>query len=393
MVSVGRSVFLTSGRRLHAARRTISDVDGSIQYSPASSWKAHTCEGDGCPAEGEQRTWHAATYDPSSGEEVTMRLDFTGRVAIYVYFTLPSTDTAPSLTTCNLTVDGKQVLTQGGNDSTSFSQAAYSSKWQYNQLVYISPSLENKKHTFTISASGERASYVGFSRIIVTHNEPDAYATGVSTSVGSLVKPSSSPSASNSHSSETNHHRTAVIVGLSLTCFFLLLLTGLLTWYFVRRRRQRLRGDNEKHEPAKGATPAYLNVQPSLPSILSFNTVSVAPSTSLTSDFSYFDRYLSDVGSSIWSGLNTSTRAVSVRAGSSSTRTGRTGPPSSTRTLSSRARSVLSRSATIMTGSESSSNKQRAKEGGQRLERLREEGVATEQSSEKPDDRGPGDVV
>ncbi|KAL1680215.1 hypothetical protein EV122DRAFT_288932 [Schizophyllum commune] len=360
---------------------TISNVDGSIQYSPANSWKAHACEDDDCPAEGEQRTWHAAIYDSSSGEEVRMTLDFTG-VAIYVYFTLPSTDTTPSLTTCNLTIDGKQALARGGNDSMSLYQAAYSSEWQYNQLVYISPSFGNKKHEFTISASGDRASYVGFSHIIVTHNEPDAYATGVSTSVGALVKPSSSPNASQSHSSETNHHRTAVIVGLSLTCFFLLLLTGLLTWYFVRRRRQRLRGDNEKHEPAKGATPVYLNVRPSLPSILSFNTVSVAPSTSLTSDFSYFGRYLSDVGSSIWSGPNASTRAVSVSAVPSSTRTGRTGPPSSTRTLSSRARSVLSRSATIMTGS--SSSKQRAKEGGQGLERLREEGVATEKSSGNP---------
>ncbi|KAI4293893.1 hypothetical protein K525DRAFT_213912 [Schizophyllum commune Loenen D] len=382
MDSVGRSVFLTFERRLHAARRTITDLDGSIQYIPADRWRAHTCEGDDCPAEGAQRTWHAATYDPSSGAEVRMTLDFTG-VAIYVYFTLPSTDTTPSLTTCNLTIDGKQVLAQGGNDSLSLYQAAYSSEWQYNQLVYISPSFENKKHELTISASGDRASYVGFSHIIVTHNEPDAYATGVSTSVGALVKPSSSPNASQSRSSNTSHNHTAVIVGLSLTCFFLLLLTGLLTWYFVRRRRQRLRGDNEKPQPAKDATPAYLNVQPSLPSILSFNTVPVAPSTSLTSDFSYFDRYLSDVGSSIWSAPNASTGAVSVRAGPISTRTGRTGPPSSTRTLSSRARSVLSRSATIMTGS-SSSKQRAAKEGGQGLERLREEGAAMEQSSENP---------
>ncbi|KAL1707935.1 hypothetical protein EV121DRAFT_198130 [Schizophyllum commune] len=381
MDSVGRSVFLIFGRRLYAAWRTISDVDGSIQYSLADRWRALTCEGDACPAQGEQRTWHAATYDPSSGEEVTMTLDFTG-VAIYVYFTLPSTDTTPSLIACNFTLDGKQVRAQGGNESASYSQAAYSSEWQYDQLVYISPSLENKKHEFTISASGDRASYVGFNYMIVTHNEPDAYATGVSTSVGELVKPSSSSNASDSRSTETNHDRTAIIVGLSLTCFFLLLLTGLLTWYFVCRRRQRLRGDNEKPQPAKDAIPAYLNVQPSLPSILSFNTVSVAPSTSLTSDFSYFDRYLSDVGSSIWSGPNASTRAVSVSASPSSTRTGRTGPPSSTRTLSSRARSVLSRSATIMTGS--SSSKQRAKEGGRGLERLREEGVATEQSSENP---------
>ena len=84
-----------------------------------------------------------------------------------MYFTRPSTDTTPSLTTCNLTIDGKQVLAQGGNDSMSLYQAAYS-KWQYNQLVYISPSFENKKHEFTISASGDRASYVGFSHLIVT---------------------------------------------------------------------------------------------------------------------------------------------------------------------------------------------------------------------------------
>ena len=191
------------------------------------------------------------------------------------------------------------------------------------------------------------------------------------------MKPSSSPNASTSHSTETNPNRTAIIVGLSLTCFFLLLLTGLLTWYFVRRRRQRLRGDNEKPLPAKDATPAYLNVQPSLPSILSFNTVSVAPSTSLTSNFSYFDRYLSEAGSSTWSGLNTSTRAVSVSAGPSSARTG---PPSSTRTLSSRARSVLSLSTTVMTGSTSS--KRRAEDGGQGFKRIRELGVATMQSRE-----------
>ena len=91
-------------------------------------------------------------------------------MAIYVYFTLPSTDTSPSLTMCNvnITVDRRQVRAQGGNDSASFSQAAHSSKWQYNQLVYTSPPLENKDHELTISASGARASYVGFSHIIVT---------------------------------------------------------------------------------------------------------------------------------------------------------------------------------------------------------------------------------
>ncbi|KAI5829116.1 hypothetical protein K523DRAFT_305671 [Schizophyllum commune Tattone D] len=362
---------------------TISDVDSSIQYSSANIWKSLTCEGDGCPAEGEQRTWHAATYDPSSGEEVTMSLDFIG-VAIYVYLTLPSTDTTPPLIACNFTLDGKQVRAQGGNESASYSQAAYSSEWQYDQLVYISPSLEKKKHEFTISALGERASYVGFSYMIVTQNAPDAYATGVSTSVRALVTPSSSSSASNSPSSDASHNHTAVIVGLSLTCFFLLLLTGLLTWYFVRRRRQRLRGDNEKPQPAKNATPAYLNVQPSLPSIQSFNTVSVAHSTSLTSDFSYFDRYLSDVGYTIWSGPNSSTRAVSVRTGPIPARNGRIGgtePPSSAHTLSSRARSVLSRSATIMTGS--SSSKRRGEAGDQGFERLHEQGVAIEQSSVK----------
>ncbi|KAL1690684.1 hypothetical protein GGG16DRAFT_113850 [Schizophyllum commune] len=375
---------------------TISDVDDSIRYTPADRWAAHACEGDDCPTDGEQRTWHAAVYDPSSGEEVAMTLNFTG-VAIDIYFTLPSTGTSPSLTRCNFTLDGKHVLSEGGDASASFSQAAYSSKMQYGQLVYSSPSLENSEHELTISASGERGLYIGFSYVIVTHNEPDIYATGVSTSTGAPVQPSSSPDHSKLHSTAAGQHRTAIIVGLSITCALLLLLTSLLTLFFVRRRRQRLRADAEnkmytESELAKDPTPAYLNVQPSLPSILSFNTVSVAPSTSLTSDFSYFDRYLSEAGSSasVWSGpnLNSSTREASAgrtgpagRAGTSSDRTGRTGPPSSTRTLSFRARSVLSRSATIKTGS--SSSRPYAEAGSQGFERLREE-VGGGGKGEKP---------
>ena len=58
---------------------TISDVDGSIRYTPANRWAAHACNRDDCLTDGEQRTWHAAVYDPSSGEEVAMTLNFTGR--------------------------------------------------------------------------------------------------------------------------------------------------------------------------------------------------------------------------------------------------------------------------------------------------------------------------
>ncbi|KAI5892581.1 uncharacterized protein SCHCODRAFT_02542544 [Schizophyllum commune H4-8] len=388
--------LLIFAQRLYAARRTISDVDGSIQYIPAKSWEAHACEGDNCPPDGEQQTWHASVYDPSSEQEVAMKLNFTG-VAIDIYLTLPSTGDSPSLTRCNFTIDGEQVRAEGGAASASFSQAAYSSEMQYSQLVYTSASLENIEHELTISAYGKQGLYIGFSHVIVTHNDPDIYATGVSTFPGVQVKPSSSPDHSQSRSTGAGQHRTAIIIGLSITCLLLLLLTSLLTLYFIRRRRRRLRADREttKHtesQSVKDPTPAYLNAQPSLPSILSFNAISVAPSTSLTSDFSYFDRYLSEAGSSasVWSGpdLISSTRAVSARPGPagravpSSDRTSKTGPPSSTRTLSSRTRCVLSRSATIMTGS--SSSKRCADGGDLGFERLNEQGVAAEQSSEKP---------
>ena len=64
---------------------TVSDVDGSIQYSPADGWQVQNCEGDSCPADGEQRTWHAAAYDPTSGEELTMSMNFTGRLLLLRY--------------------------------------------------------------------------------------------------------------------------------------------------------------------------------------------------------------------------------------------------------------------------------------------------------------------
>ena len=46
--------------------------------------------------------------------------------------------------------------------------ASTQTKMQYGQLVYSSPSLENIEHELTISASGERGLYIGFSYVIVT---------------------------------------------------------------------------------------------------------------------------------------------------------------------------------------------------------------------------------
>ncbi|TRM65072.1 hypothetical protein BD626DRAFT_240296 [Schizophyllum amplum] len=186
----------------------------------------------------------------------------------------------------------------------------------------------------------------------------DAYATGAST-----FSPSPSATAMSPHPSSSKMHNQALIIALSIAAVTLLVIS-LAALIFCRRRHrryQRHRTDRFRHveQYAGGlkhphltedlgrtsSTPAYLRVYPSLPSIFSTGN----SSDELTSDFSYFDRFLSDVASTARTGPPSSTWTGS--GPSSSTRTG-SGPPSSR--LSSRARSALGRSVTILTGSSGS---------------------------------------
>ena len=193
-------------------------------------------------------TWHDATHLPGQAPTEVI-VNFTGS-AVYVFAIVPNSLPDGTITFADI------VFTLDGTSSGSFvhSPNTGTDTILYNQSIYSLVGLEHGPHTLVMTLASDTVSLFLFDYVVYTTERNDSSTSTTSTVSTSIAPIPFSPSTTQVSSPPSPQKHVGAIIGGVLGGVAFIVLSGLITFFLLGKKKVRLRVRREHHKPIAGIT-------------------------------------------------------------------------------------------------------------------------------------------